>query len=330
MQSISQKPKSSSKWNTVGMIALTILLTLIVSSSMTKCDARKVGESLSNKTASNFRPGLDNTPMPPEISNLPELPIMPQEVAPEPPKPKPKPAPQPRGSGRAPRPKSEERSAFFDIKPVEERTVPKEGDKEKSRIDRAPDVPFLPPGTIINVVLETAINTDRRGLVKAKVISPVYDKYFGRDELIPQQSEVLGTYGDVEYGDRRVEVVWHTLVYPNGDQFVFDPDTLAYDQRGSGGIGARVNNHLGRIAVAVLAGAILSTGSRYAAGNVSFDRGISPEQEFARNASGGFDRAGDRIINRELNSIRPTLIVPQNTVFNILLQKRMLLEPYRY
>lgn len=72
-------------------------------------------------------------------------------------------------------------------------------------------------GTVISAVLDTGINTDLPGSVMGHVTTNVYSSQDGKYLLIPQGSRLYGEYNsDVSYGQNRVQVVWNTLIRPDG------------------------------------------------------------------------------------------------------------------
>ena len=72
-------------------------------------------------------------------------------------------------------------------------------------------------GTIISAVLDTGINTDLPGQVMAHVTKNVYSSQNGKYLLIPQGSRLFGEYSsDISYGQNRIQVVWNTLIRPDG------------------------------------------------------------------------------------------------------------------
>lgn len=72
-------------------------------------------------------------------------------------------------------------------------------------------------GTVISAVLDTGINTDLPGQVMAHVTKSVYSSQNGEYLLIPQGSRLFGEYNsDISYGQSRIQVVWNTLIRPDG------------------------------------------------------------------------------------------------------------------
>ncbi len=78
-----------------------------------------------------------------------------------------------------------------------------------------PDV-TIASGEIIHAVLETAINSDLPGMVRATVSMPVYSYTLER-LLIPAASRLIGQYTSATVrGQQRVMVVWNRLIRPDG------------------------------------------------------------------------------------------------------------------
>ena len=75
----------------------------------------------------------------------------------------------------------------------------------------------LARGSVIPTVLESSIDSDLPGLVRAKVAETVYDTVTGRHVVIPRGSWLVGTYGsNTRTGQRRLFVSWTDLRLPDG------------------------------------------------------------------------------------------------------------------
>lgn len=71
-------------------------------------------------------------------------------------------------------------------------------------------------GTLIPAVLETAINTDVPGYVRAMVSSDVRS-FDGSRVLVPRSSRLIGEYkSGLQAGQKRAYVVWTRLIRPDG------------------------------------------------------------------------------------------------------------------
>ena len=191
-----------------------------------------------------------------------------------------------------------------------------------------PGPPAGPPyliqsGSIIPAALLTAVNSDLPGRVIAQVSAPVYDSVTGDHLLIPQGARLIGTYAsENSYGDTRVFLSWDRLLMPDGISLELT-QMAATDAAGAAGLGAKVDNHLGRVGGAIAVSAVLSILANEAEDNddQGFTRslGDAAAQEAAR--------TGSRIVDRELN-LRPTLRVPAGAPVRVLITEDILLAPY--
>ncbi|HEX8937475.1 MAG TPA: TrbI/VirB10 family protein [Sphingomicrobium sp.] len=119
-------------------------------------------------------------------------------------------------------------------------------------------------GTLIPAVLETAIDTDVPGYVRA-VVSQDVRSFDGSRILIPRSSRLIGEYKGVsQAGQRRAYLMWTRLVRPDGVSVALA--SPAADFSGQAGIGGQVNSHFfsrfgSSILLSILGGAgTLATG----------------------------------------------------------------------
>lgn len=107
-----------------------------------------------------------------------------------------------------------------------------------SRIDLANTVV---EGAIIPAVLETALNSDLPGYVRA-VVSRDVRSFDGAQVLIPHGSRLIGQYkSGVALGQSRAFVIWTRLIRPDGA--TIDMSSPATDALGRGGVDGDVNRH---------------------------------------------------------------------------------------
>jgi type IV secretory pathway VirB10-like protein len=107
----------------------------------------------------------------------------------------------------------------------------------------APPSPSLLEGTIITAALETGINTDLPGAVRARVTSDVYDSITQSKVLIPRGSVILGRYrSSILVGQSRILVATERLILPNGKSIKLLGSPAA-DMSGMSGVAADVDNH---------------------------------------------------------------------------------------
>ena len=100
-------------------------------------------------------------------------------------------------------------------------------------------------GSVIAAVLESAIDSDLPGLVRARTTRDVYDSRTGTHVLIPRGSRLIGVYGQNNGGGpgaganrRRLFVAWEELRLPDGTPVALD-NFSALGADGASGIKAR-------------------------------------------------------------------------------------------
>ncbi len=146
-------------------------------------------------------------------------------------------------------------------------------------------------GTLIPAILETAINTDVPGFVRA-VVSQDVRSFDGKRILVPRSSRLIGQYqAGVQQGQRRAYVIWTRLIRPDGVSVNLASPAIGFD--GTTGLEGDVNNHffkrfgsglllsvvggLGAVATGGVGGVILAGGAQGAASSAVQANGeISP------------------------------------------------------
>lgn len=96
-------------------------------------------------------------------------------------------------------------------------------------------------GTLIPAVLETAINSDLPGYVRA-VVSQDVKSFDGSRILIPRSSRLVGQYkSGLAAGQTRAYVLWSRLIRPDGVSVaIASPGT---DEAGQSGLAGQVDSH---------------------------------------------------------------------------------------
>jgi len=96
-------------------------------------------------------------------------------------------------------------------------------------------------GTMIPAVLETAINTDVPGYVRA-VVSQDVRSFDGTRVLVPRSSRLIGQYqSGLQAGQKRAYVIWTRLIRPDGVSVALASPATGFD--GSGGLPGKVDTH---------------------------------------------------------------------------------------
>jgi type IV secretion system protein VirB10 len=96
-------------------------------------------------------------------------------------------------------------------------------------------------GTLIPAVLETAINSDLPGYVRAVVSSDIRS-FDGSRVLVPRSSRLIGQYkSGVANGQTRAYVMWTRLIRPDGVSVALA--SPAVDESGQTGLTGKVDGH---------------------------------------------------------------------------------------
>ncbi|WP_342278269.1 TrbI/VirB10 family protein [Candidatus Tisiphia endosymbiont of Myopa tessellatipennis] len=224
------------------------------------------------------KPTQDNSKNLPEIPKLPEAPKLETPVEPPPPPPPPPPkvadvpklplpttsvdnnnadksadkaslpsvvsSPLPGGIAESDEEKkrreAKRKSSIVLIAGVPEKKTPSQIAEEANFQDRGDMAFVLGRGKIIEAVLETAINTDLGGEVRAIISRDVFSE---REKiiLIPKGSKIFGAYTtgiDGAYG--RIAIIWNRIDLSNG--YTITLDAIAVDNLGRKGEQGRVDN----------------------------------------------------------------------------------------
>lgn len=167
----------------------------------------------------------------------------------------------------------------------------------------------VPEGAIIAGVLETAINSDLPGYVRAVVSRDVMG-FDGRRVLIPSGSRLIGQYrSGLAAGQTRAFIVWTRLTRPDG--VTISLGSPATDTLGRAGLGGKVDSHfLKRFGSAILL-SVVQSGLGLLQNNSN--------EVVVRTADDAKSVAGTALQN-DIN-IPPTVKVAQGTAIRIFLAR---------
>ena len=180
-------------------------------------------------------------------------------------------------------------------------------------------------GTMIPGILETAINTDLPGHVLARVTQNVYDSQTGKFLLIPQGTLLVARYNNsVSYAQSRVQIIWDTLIRPDGYQIDLD-GANGVDRAGMAGQEANYSENwfeyvkaAGIITLfAIVNARFVETANKYSKSEETASSVAQANQQF-------FNQLGSSLVSRAM-SIQPTLTVDNGTLINIMLNKTIYL-----
>ena len=171
--------------------------------------------------------------------------------------------------------------------------------------------------------LIAGIRSDLPGQITAQVTENIYDSPTGRILLVPQGTRIIGQYdNNVEFGQRRVLLVWNRLILPNGRSIVLERQPGA-DTQGYAGLEDGVDYHWWDLAKAAGLSTLLAVGSELA---------VSDEARLVRAIRDGsqdtINDAGQQIIQRQLQ-VAPTLTIRPGFPVRIIVTRDLVFEPYR-
>lgn len=169
-------------------------------------------------------------------------------------------------------------------------------------------------GTLIPGILETAVNSDLPGQIRAIVSEDVLS-FDGRRVLIPTGTRLIGEYqSDITTGQRRIFVVWTRLLRDDGVSVRLN--SIGADSLGRSGMTGHVDRKFReRFGSAILL-SVVGAGASYLTGhggNVGFGDGDDREraEELARQTiAQTFSDMANQALQEHLR-VRPTISVPQ-------------------
>jgi type IV secretion system protein VirB10 len=209
----------------------------------------------------------------------------------------------------------------------------REGREERdySSATRAPALSKyeIKAGWDIPATLESGVNTDLPGEVKAVVRENVYDTATGQYLLIPQGSRLIGQYDNrVSYGQSRAIVIWSRLIFPDGSSVDLD-GMVGHDASGAGGFHDQVDNHYLRLVSMVLMLSAFTAGIEMSQPQTTSASGIlSPSAEATQALGQQFGQLGIEVSRKNLN-IQPTVKIRPGYRFNVRVNRDIAFaEPY--
>ncbi len=210
---------------------------------------------------------------------------------------------------------AERQSSFLNAAPDKRIVAP-------DRLELLASPNILQAGAVIAAALLTGIRSDLPGQITAQVTENVYDSPTGRILLIPQGARLIGQYDNsVQFGQRRVLLVWNRLVLPSGRSIVLERLPGA-DPEGQAGLEDGVDHHWWDLAKAAGLSTLLGVGAELA---------IDDEERLLRAIRDGaqdtIEDAGQQIIRRQL-AVTPTLTIRPGFPVRVIVTRDMVLEPY--
>jgi type IV secretory pathway VirB10-like protein len=130
----------------------------------------------------------------------------------------------------------------------------------------------------------------------------------------------------VTYGQTRVLVAWNRLIYPNGDSIDLG-QMPGSDVGGYAGFNDEVNNHYLRVFGSAILASLFSAGAQLSQPQNNSSGTVSSTQILAASLGQQANTVGTMLISRGLD-IQPTLKIRNGYLFNIMVTKDMVLQPW--
>jgi len=153
-----------------------------------------------------------------------------------------------------------------------------------------------------------SMNSDLPGTVRIELTVPVYSPYAteGDTPLLDKATVIIARYtGEVKYGQVRIPIVIEEAQPPNGD--IVEMKAMGGDQDGRPGATGTVNNHLGKLGLAVAINAVLQLGVKGLAGTPGQNQYYqNPVQQAAQESASSAAQSINSVAQKQLN-VPPTI-----------------------
>ncbi|MEI9411537.1 TrbI/VirB10 family protein [Mesorhizobium salmacidum] len=216
------------------------------------------------------------------------------------------------------------------------------GSEVKTSVSRALPAPShtVVQGTIISAVLETAIDTELPGNIRAQVIEPVFS-FDGSRILLPAGTSLIGTFSNrVDVEQKRVLIAWNRAVTPDGQSIALG--STGADLLGRAGTEGNVDNrYVKKIGAAVLISAITALpsiipgltssnkSSREGGATINIGGAGSGNSDAggqtASKIAGALSDQGEDILNKYL-SLPPIVRVPQGEEIRVFVNQDLIIR----
>jgi hypothetical protein len=181
---------------------------------------------------------------------------------------------------------------------------------------------IIAEGKLLDAVLETGINTDHPGMLRALVSDDIYGDT-GRTVLLPRGSRLIGQYdSDVAQGQSRVFVIWQRVIRPDGVDVALGSGGT--DALGEAGLAGDVNRHfLTMFGAATLLSII---GASAATIGVGAQDAANSAATYRSSVAQGFNEATNNVMGVFVR-IKPTITVPPGTSIKVFVARDLYFDP---
>lgn len=177
-------------------------------------------------------------------------------------------------------------------------------------------------GKLLDGILETAVNSDHPGMVRALISHDIYADT-GRSVLFPRGSRIVGRYDSaVVKGQARVFILWQRIIRPDGTDIVLD--SSGTDPLGRSGSEGDVNNHFFQIFGTAAVLSIIGVGTA-TVGVQPQDQNNSVSQ-YRSGVAESFNRTASSALDQNMN-IKPTITLNQGIQIKIFVSRDLIFDP---
>jgi type IV secretion system protein VirB10 len=172
---------------------------------------------------------------------------------------------------------------------------------------------LIAQGKMISGILETAVQSDLPGMVRAIISEDVYS-FKGSNLLIPKGTRLVGQYrSSIKQGQSRIFIIWNRVIRPDGASI--NINSFGSDTLGRSGLEGVVDSHfMERFSASILLSTI--DGALSALAN-SIDKDGS---EISLNGSKDFSRSSEIALENSIG-IAPTININQGTRIKVFVGK---------
>lgn len=191
---------------------------------------------------------------------------------------------------------------------------------ETSKASQLNDISnIIVQGTIISAVLETAINTELPGNIRAQVTQSVYS-FDGQTVLMPAGTRLIGTYNsEISIAQKRVLVAWNRAITPEGKSVKLT--ATGTDRLGRAGQNGNVNTRFfQRFGTAALISSIGAIPAFLANDDTTSNSSTSAASDVAQNVADDLKDTTEDVLEEYL-SLPPIISVPQGTLMTVLVNQ---------
>jgi type IV secretory pathway VirB10-like protein len=165
-------------------------------------------------------------------------------------------------------------------------------------------------GELIHGVLETAINSELPGMVRAQITDPIY-AYRGSKILIPAGSRLVGQYASsLQNGasSARIFIMWNRIITPQGLSILINSPGV--DNLGRSGLSAdAIDHHFFQIFGQAVLLSVLGGGA--STWGVSDEAQPNSADQFRQSVASSFQESASKAYQSNAEAITPTLHVYQ-------------------